>query len=73
MNKPEPITKGQMRMLQSLWTLYVTDENSAQDRAARLRWASRNIGREIASFNDLTKAEAKSLIDIAQMGLERVP
>jgi len=64
--KPSPISKSQLRLLHSLWNLY----HDAGSRADRLRWAIRNTGRTISSFNELTAAEAKSLADVLQLGLE---
>lgn len=70
MSKCGPISKQQLKMLHACWNLYAVEEC---DRDARLRWASRNVSREIASFNDLTSNEAKSLLDILRMDLERIP
>jgi hypothetical protein len=38
-------------------------ERDIEDRLDRLAWASATLGREVGSFNDLTRADAKTLID----------
>jgi hypothetical protein len=62
------VTPGQVRMLQVLWNLYI----DAGDTDARMHWASRNVGRTITSFTELTSEEAGSLADVLQRGLMEV-
>lgn len=60
------VTGDQLRALQTLysqWQRHTFDED-ADPRSARLAWASANTGREIASFRDLTRDEARILIDL---------
>jgi hypothetical protein len=64
---PNALQPGQLVALQTLWSQYARrslDVPSADDRAARLDWAAKNVGRKIASFKDLSKHEARSLIDL---------
>ncbi|MGA9671140.1 MAG: hypothetical protein WBQ94_18160, partial [Terracidiphilus sp.] len=56
----------QIRALQTLfsqWRKHTLDETD-DPRAVRLAWASNNTGRNISSFSDLTREEARCLIDV---------
>lgn len=65
------LNPGQLTRLQILWGQHAQREmvTKADDRAARLEWASINAGRKIESFKDLTMREARTLIDILQGSL----
>lgn len=54
----EPITDAQMRMLQLL-----AKRTLGTDRDERLAWLSRTVGRDVKSANDLSKDEARQVID----------
>ena len=61
------ISRAQLRALQSLWSAYARhslDVGDGDPRAARLAWASAQIGRELASFSELRADEAIRLIDV---------
>jgi hypothetical protein len=63
----QQISDGHLRALHTLFGIYAArslDLTSSDLRRQRLNWAARNIGREIASFRDLTDAEAGSLVDL---------
>ncbi len=62
------ITAPQRRRLQTLYSQYERHTLDVVDssRAARMQWASAQIGRPIDSFNGLTKIEAKRLIEQLQ-------
>jgi hypothetical protein len=61
------IQGGQLKRLQILWRQFADRSIAAAvDRDARLEWASKNCGRTVTSFNDLTSREARSLIDVLQ-------
>lgn len=73
---PIALQSGQLVALQTLWSQYARrslDVPAAGDRAARLDWAEKNIGRRIASFKDLTKGEAIMLIDLLRVALGQAP
>jgi hypothetical protein len=62
------ITPAQLKRLQVLyrdWERHSLD-CPGPSREARMGWASQATGRAISSFNDLTKIEAKRLIDSLQ-------
>jgi hypothetical protein len=62
--KPNPtVTKSQMVRLQTLYGQLAAHTLEGNDRASRLKWASEQSGRAIASFKELTSNEAKSMID----------
>lgn len=67
--KPEPITRELLRRLHGLWRQSAVEPG---DRNARLEWATRNTGREISSFSDLTKVEANSLAEVLRRDLDGV-
>lgn len=70
--KADKISAAQLRALQSLWSAYARHSLDAGDgdpRAARLAWASAQIGRELASFGALRSAEAIRLIDVLKAAL----
>lgn len=56
-----------------LWQQYVSREGwlgrGDSARRARLEWASKNCGRIIASFNDLSSKEAAALINVLQTAM----
>jgi hypothetical protein len=60
------ISKGQLRRLQTLYGQLARHTQEGSDRAARIAWAEQLVGRLIASFSDLTAAEARRLIDTVQ-------
>jgi hypothetical protein len=68
-NMPSTITTNQMRRLQTLYSQYASHAIDGNSREARMAWASEQTGRAIASFKDLTFAEAKHLIDALQAQL----
>ena len=57
---------GQIVALQSLYSKWQahTIEDLADPRAARMEWASENIGHAVSSFKELTSDEARRLIDV---------
>jgi len=57
------ISTTQMRRLQTLYGQLAAHAIENNDRASRIRWASDQVGRAIASFKDLTADEAHRLID----------
>lgn len=63
-NSPKsPIMPKQLRRLQTLYSQFAAHAIDGSSREARLKWASDQVGRAIASFSDLTYAEAKHLIN----------
>lgn len=66
------ITSGQMKRLQVLYGQLARHTMEGADRASRLAWAAAMVKRPIASFYDLTDAEARYLIDgiQAQLGVK---
>jgi hypothetical protein len=58
---PEPVTAPQMRMMHACFTNVGLGHKDS--RAERLRATSLIIGRQIGSANELTKAEAQTLLD----------
>lgn len=73
--KGNSISAGKLTRLQVLWNQYVRLERwavpreSALARLARLEWATKNCGRVITSFKDLSSREAASLINVLQTAL----
>jgi len=66
------IWRAQLIALCSLYGKYSSRFLGSPDgdaRGERLAWASRNVGREIASFNDLRPGEAAQLIDMLKEAL----
>jgi hypothetical protein len=66
------ISPIQLRALQTLFGLYARhslEAAGADPRAARLAWASQNLGRVIASFTELCAAEAAKLIGALKRAL----
>jgi hypothetical protein len=64
-------TGDQIKALQTLygqWQRHTLQEG-CDPRAARLAWASENTGRDIPSFSDLTRDEARCLIDLLKGSL----
>jgi hypothetical protein len=61
-----------MARLQTLYGQLCAHTQQGRDRAARIAWASELVRRPVASFSDLTQAEARSLIDTlqAQLGVQ---
>jgi hypothetical protein len=57
---PGPVTRAQVRMVQSQWSRLGVESS---DREERLALTVGLVGREVSSTNDLTKAEATALID----------
>jgi hypothetical protein len=62
----ERISPGQMKRLQVLYHQLCAHTQQGKDRASRIAWAEASVGRPLASFQDLTGAEARRLIDSAQ-------
>ena len=60
------INPGQMARLQTLYGQLCAHTQQGKDRAARIAWASGLVGRAISSFSDLTRSEARRLIDTLQ-------
>ena len=61
------INSQQLKRLQTLYGQFVRQEFAAAiSREQRLVWASELCGREIQSFNELTRDEAKRAIDALQ-------
>ncbi|HKV94931.1 MAG TPA: hypothetical protein VJW20_20465 [Candidatus Angelobacter sp.] len=60
------ISHAQLTRLQVLWNQYANREMMKNSRAARLCWASAQVDRELSSFNELTLAEASTLINLLQ-------
>jgi hypothetical protein len=63
---PPTISPAQLRRLQVLYGQLARHTDQGTGREARLAWASELTGRTIASFSDLTQAEAVRLIDTIQ-------
>ena len=57
------INPKQMRRLQTLYGQLAAHAIEGNNREARLKWASEQTGRAIASFSDLTREEAHRLIE----------
>jgi hypothetical protein len=65
----QPISKGQLRRIQTLWGIlyrHTVDGAPGDSRAARLAWIGLKVGRRIGSCNDLSKTEAKKAIEAIQ-------
>jgi len=56
---------GALQVLYSKWSAagFASDQDE-HARSARLVWASENVGRSVSSFSDLTRDEARRLIDL---------
>ena len=73
--KSKPIWRGQVRALNVLFHLYARDAlqldktRTGEGRAARLAWASQQVGHELTSFNDLNSGEGSQLIDTLKRAL----
>ena len=67
----DAISSGQLKRLQTLYGQLSAHTFEPATREARIAWAVALIHRPIASFKDLTQAEAKQLIDTlqAQLGI----
>jgi hypothetical protein len=69
------ITIEQLRSLQAMYAKAAKDDyagsagTQGSERERRLSWASRNCGREVNSFGDLTTSEASKLIDLLKTAL----
>jgi hypothetical protein len=66
------ITARQLRALLTLFSLYARRSlllANGEERAARLAWASQQVGHEVASFNELRSNEAARLIDTLKQEL----
>ncbi|HWY69573.1 MAG TPA: hypothetical protein VNX88_12965 [Terriglobales bacterium] len=64
-NDQAKITAKQLRLLHALWHLQALDDD---DREQRLRWASRNLGRTVSTFSDLTAGEFRKLREALELG-----
>lgn len=59
-----------MTRLQTLWGLFARQARlDAKDREARIGWVAGAIGRQLASFKELTAEEARKAIDAIQKHL----
>ena len=68
------VTKAQLPRLQILYGQFARHSiGMGLSREARIAWASEQLGRAVASFSELTKAEATRLIDTLQGGLGIAP
>jgi hypothetical protein len=69
--RPAILLSGkQMKRLQTLWGLFARQSNlDGKDREARLGWVAGTIGRQVASFKELTAAEAATAIEAVQKHL----
>ncbi|GEM_PF-812353 len=66
------LSPGHLRALHTLCGIYAAqslDFASADERHARLEWASGIVGHRVASFRDLTDLEAGTLIDTLKRAL----
>ncbi|HLZ93351.1 MAG TPA: hypothetical protein VKQ28_16725 [Candidatus Acidoferrum sp.] len=64
------ITGRQMKRLQTLWGLFAREAHlEAKDREARIGWVAGAVGRQIASFKELTAKEAAAAIEAVQKHL----
>ncbi len=65
------ISRRQLRALQTLFGLYArrSIEAAADARTVRLEWASKSLGRAIASFSELRGGEAAQLISTLKQSL----
>jgi hypothetical protein len=64
------ISGKQMKRLQTLWGLFARQSKlDGKDREARLGWVAGAIGRQVASFKELTAAEAATAIEAVQKHL----
>jgi hypothetical protein len=67
---PKYISSPALKRLQVLWRQYAQREIGVNDdRASRLAWATRELGRTVDSFKGLSVGEAKTLIDALQGAL----
>lgn len=62
----KPITKDQLKRLQVLYAQLARHTDQEPTREARIGWAQALVQRPIASFSDLTVADATHLIDTLQ-------
>jgi hypothetical protein len=61
------ISKGQLRRLLTLWGLLAAKQGfDSKNRDLRLVWAGGILERQIASYKDITREEAKTVIDRIQ-------
>jgi hypothetical protein len=68
------ITTAQLRRLQVVYAQFAKRAIELDDsREARLRWASEQVGRTIHSYSDLSRDEAKKLIDLCQGAMGIAP
>jgi hypothetical protein len=65
MTVQNPANREQVVALQTLYAMWARHavEASSDPRGARLAWASESVGRQIDSFSDLNRDEARQLID----------
>jgi hypothetical protein len=67
----QAISRLQLVALQALWAQHARHslDVAGDPRAARLAWASEQVKHPVASFSDLARSEAASLIDLLQKSL----
>jgi hypothetical protein len=66
-DEPEPLTDAQLKALNAA----LTGDLGLDDRNEKLAWLSAQLGRDVASSKEVTKAEASSLLD--QIGAQTAP
>jgi hypothetical protein len=71
----KPISANQLKRLQVLYSQLARHTDQDAGREARLRWASALLDRPIASFKDLSRDDARRLIDTlqGQLGVKAAP
>ena len=63
------ISAAQLRALQTLAARVFSELSGEEQRAARLAWASQQVGRSVTSFRELTGAEATRLLESLKVSL----
>ena len=66
-------SRDQIVALQTLYTRCATHTMEGDDRGARLAWASESLGRALGSFSELSRDEARRLIDALKGSLGQIP
>lgn len=66
------ITARQLKRLQTLWGLFCRQGRlDPRDRLGRLGWLAGQVGRQLVTSKDLTRAEAEKVIDALQACLPK--
>jgi hypothetical protein len=63
------ITPAQLRRLQTLYSQCVSKLDLDRSRESRMAWASQELKKPIASFSELSSADAKRLLDSLQLSM----